>query len=240
MEKEKSVNSPVKPCTEPDCILRCIGLIEFLSKVLDKDYELVVLSFNTNKDAGTILAIRNGFISGRKIGDGLLPEGRAALSSNAFRYSNSVINYAARTENGNHLACSSLVLGEDGGQPVGMLSINRIIGSDQAGDVSSLYSTVMTAPEVWQMVNKKTPSSRQNKVMEQPEMTLRDKLHSAVKQITKGETNDPSRLTVEERITVLTMLKKQGVFKVRNSVNVAANFFHLSEPTIYRYLQKAL
>ena len=36
------------------------------------------------------------------------------------------------------------------------------------------------------------------------------------------------------------MLKKQGVFKVRNSVNVAANFFHLSEPTIYRYLQKAL
>lgn len=223
---------------ESPLIQRYIGLVDFLSKVLDGDYELVLISFRTNKTDGAIVGIRNGFISGRKLGDSMLAEGKEALSADAFRYLNNVINYTAYTSNGNHLACSALFLGDRNKAPEGLLSINRVVRSDydyglSPQTVSPFMSTAFAA-------SKNLLQDAEPREFAQSQKNIWNQLNQAFLQISDGRIADPSRLSVSERMSVINMLKKRGVFEMRNAVNIAADFFKLSEPTIYRYLQKVV
>ena len=228
---------------ESPFIQRCIKLVDFLSKVLDEDCELVLFSFSRDKENGEIVAIRNGYISGRKIGDGILAEGREALASHAFRYSNSIVNYAIGAPNGNHLACSTLLLGDNPENPEGMLSINRGVTAtyafesarQSANQFSQLYESLFAG-------SRPVPvfTSSQNDSVTPLDVSLREKFKSALAEVTGGSEKEPKNLSVPERISVINVLKKQGVFEMRKAVNVAADFFNLSEPTIYRYIQKAV
>jgi predicted transcriptional regulator YheO len=228
---------------EPPFIQHCVKLVDFLSKVLDEDCELVLLSFSKDKENGQIVAIRNGYISGRKIGDGILAEGREALASHAFRYSNSIVNYAIGAPNGNHLACSTLLLGDNPENPEGMLSINRVVTATY-----SFESAHQSANQFNQLFEPFFAGARPEPVfMNGPDdlvtpldVSFREKFKSALAEVTGGSEKEPKNLSVPERISVINVLKKQGVFEMRKAVNAAANFFNLSEPTIYRYIQKTV
>lgn len=256
--KSDNIEVP-KSDEETPFIQRCIKLVDFLSKVLDKEYEIVLFSFRQNREDGEIIALRNGYISGRKLGDGMLSEGKHAFSSHAFRYSNSVINYAVSATNGNHLACSALILGEDLEHPDGILSINRVVASDYmfasavdpVSELKQLYEPFLSgarksdvaaavAEQLSGAAGKVPVASYEEEAVVPMNISLRDKLASALAQVTGITGKDPTTLSVEERILVINVLKKQGVFQMRNAVNIAADFFKLSEPTIYRYLQKAV
>ena len=48
----------------------------------------------------------------------------------------------------------------------------------------------------------------------------------------------PSRLTAEEKMAVISALEGQGVFDAKGAVAQVAGKLGISEPTVYRYLKK--
>lgn len=210
-----------------------VHFMNFLSNVLDKEYELVLSSFSDGTNKATIVCIRNGFISGRKVGDGILPEGQQALGAHAFKYINSVINYEAVADNGNRLLCSSMLFENDEHKPIALFSINRVVAAspvqpDESGaagmSVKDVFSFIMPGQK------KSVSVSTNYAILEQCKKVISD--------IT-GAFAKPEQLSRKERVLVINELKKRGVFQMKSAVNITADFFHLSEPTIYRYLQKA-
>src|SRR5574344_1036853 len=196
---------------ESPFIQHSVHLIDFLSKVLDKEYELILFSFKRNRKDGEIVVIRNGYISGRKLGDGMLPEGKQALSSRAFRYSNSVINYAVCAANGNRLACSALVLGNNPEQPDGILCINKVIAADymfapsldSMEELKQLYEPFLVGTrnsDVAVAASGILPVGKEAAPLNNA--SLRNKLVSALIQVTGTASKDPKELSVEERISV--------------------------------------
>lgn len=231
---------------EAESVLRYIKLIDFLSKVLDKDYELVLFSFRKNKKKGNIIAIRNGYISGRKLGDEILPEGLFALNQNVFKYQNAVVNYDVHAPNGNHLICSSLLTRDEEDKPICLFNINRLMaeGELSAADrqrlsvkTNALFDSLVTTNlcTTVSASSQETPTSLGTTT----KRTIHEQFKAATMQISGGSTNDPSRLSVQERISVVAILKQHGVFQLRDAVTVAADYLKCSTPTIYRYLQQS-
>src|SRR5574344_959892 len=246
MNEIKSID-PV-PQQEAECILRYIKMIDFLSKILDKDDEIVLHSFRRNKESGNIIAIRNSYINGRKLGDGILAEGQSAITNNAFQYQSSVINYDVQAPNGNHLICSSMLIKDDAGRPIGLFSINKKVSEGElseaernntAANMTSVFQSLGATEGYVPTEDFLTPQNNNGSINSSAKVSIKEQLKLAIKQVSGGSTNDPKRLSVDERISVITLLKKRGIFQLRNAVNVAADFFELSEPTIYRYLQKS-
>lgn len=214
---------------ESESILRMLDLLDFLSKVLDENYELVLHSFRKNKTEGNIIAIRNGYISGRKIGDGLLPEGKQVLLNNAFLYSSNIINYGATSANGEPLVCSAMFVGEAGCEPAGIFSINRKYETARNDKIGSAISAVQLASNF----------RNQNQIKVVTLSSVNEEMTKAIVEVTNGVKNVPEKLTLKERLLAISVLKERGVFELKNAIQVAADFFNISKPTVYRYLKNA-
>lgn len=214
---------------ESESILRTLDLLDFLSKVLDENYELVIHSFRKNKADGNIIAIKNGYISGRKIGDGLLPEGKQVLLNDAFLYSNNIINYGATSANGESLVCSAMFIGEEGSEPAGIFSINRKYETARNDKIGSAISAVRLASNF----------RNQSQIKVVTLSSVNEEMTKAIVQVTKGAKSVPEKLTLKERLLAISVLKERGVFELKNAIQAAADFFNISKPTMYRYLKNA-
>ena len=73
--------------------------------------------------------------------------------------------------------------------------------------------------------------------MEEPKPASSRGLDS-IDSFVEAETDDPSRLTPDEKMELILDLYDTGVFSVKGSVMRAAEKLHLSEQSVYRYIAK--
>ena len=73
--------------------------------------------------------------------------------------------------------------------------------------------------------------------MEGPKPVLARGLDS-IDSFIEAETDDPSRLTPDEKMELILDLYDMGVFGIKGSVMRAAEKLHLSEQSVYRYIAK--
>lgn len=198
-----------------------------LAKVLAVQYGSmceVVLHDLTGKDPShTIIAIQNGQISGRKVGDGSAAIVAEAMEEPEVRHEDRLA-YLTRTRDGKILKSSSLFIRDDDGLLVGILSINTDISLTLAVE-NALHSF----------------NSSMDKESEPTEITtnVSDLLDTLIEQSIRMIGKPAALMGKDEKVRAIRFLNDSGAFLITKSGPRVCQVFNISKYTLYSYLDEA-
>ena len=206
-------------------------VVEVLSNVLNDNVE-VVLHDMLHPEA-SVIAIVNGHVTGRNIGDSILAgpkddEGFAAAYKDASSTGtqNSVItNYSTITKSGMTLSSSTAIFRDSDGEPFAALCFN-----------SDMMIPEMAHTWLSRMLGKETrlvPPTENYKPAKVGNL-MEDTIGK-----TLGKLGKPvGLLTKDEKVNAVAVMQKDGLFVVRGGVNRAAKALGVTRFTIYNYLDE--
>lgn len=196
-----------------------IPLVDFIADIVGPNCEVIL--HDITRPESSVVAIRNGYISGRRIGSPLTAFGLELLERKLFTQQQAVVNYLSYTENHEKLRASTYFLKDPQGVLIGMLCVNiKMTGGDVAG----------AAAEALPYTGDETGA------VEKLSTSFDDVIASAVRQITASYGTEPGRLSGPEKMTLIRQLRARGIFQIKGAVAQVAQVLNLSQSTIYRYL----
>lgn len=205
--------------TDTERLLDTLGrLVEALAVAVGKNCEVVL--HDLSNPERSIVAIANGHVTGRKVGDTLDALGLQLLRQPPV---DDLLNYQSKTKDGRVLRSSSIFLRDDSGKIFGAVCVNMDV-------------TVPIKFEEWlkDIIDKGT-TDLDEKFEDSVDEVLDRLIQNAVRTTGKGL---PSELTREEKISVISQLDAKGAFLIRYSVDHVAKFLEISKFTIYSYLEE--
>lgn len=205
---------------ETDDILQSyMPLVNFIADVMGPRCEVVLQDVRTPDHS--IMSIRNGHISGRSVGGPLTNLTLKIISAVGETMDQSLVNYDSKNVHGEDLVSSKYFIRNDDDTIIGVLSINILkpTGRDQNQQLTCEPCTFMG-----QAVNEYLDAS--------PEQII---LH-AIDEVLEHIGKDAGCLTMSEKRKVVTLLGKNGVFKIRRAVPKVARVLGMADSTVYRYL----
>ncbi len=218
-------------------------LVDYLGKALGPDYEIVL--HDLRNDSNRIIAIANGQISGREVGDSINDESFNMLIAQSYENHDYLVNYKGLTKDNYVIRSSTMFIKNANGDLLGMLCINF---SDYR--FIELHDMVLSIAHPLSFLNKYSTHTLQTLDFQGSSDTgdaitenlspdigrLMDSLYtSAISSI-----NIPvDRMTQEERIKIVGQLQSQGFFKLKGAVHYAAKKLQCSSASIYRYLNES-
>lgn len=172
--------------------------------------------------SSTIVAIENGFITGRKVGDcgsNLGLEVLRGTEKDGDRY-----NYITQTKDGNILRSSTVYIKNNERRPIGAICINF--------DISDFIAAENTIKSVT-MHNFKNTTEEVfvNNVNE----LLDYLLHECQNDIGKPV----SHMLKEDKIRAIRFLDEKGAFLITKAGNKICHFLNISKFTLYNYLDES-
>lgn len=181
----------------------------------------VVLHDLTKGYESTIVAIENGHITGRKVGDPGSNLGLEVLRGtvkDGDRY-----NYVTQTKDGKMLRSTSIYLKNEEGQVIGALCINFDLSEFLAAENTLRYFTRdLFAQEV-----KEAFVSDVNELLD---FLLQESQQEIGKPV--------SMMTKEDKRKAIGFLDKKGAFLVKKSGDKVCQFFGISKYTLYNLLEE--
>lgn len=210
-------------------------LVPFLGTVLGPDYEIALQDLTQGNYC--IVAIANGFNSGREVGAPLTKKALGFVESKVYQTQDAILGYRGVTTKNTPTNSSTMFIKDDDGTLLGMLCINYNMGrcSQTLQKVLELCNLPLEA------IHTNNPPAAPVEVSgtEQPEIfsgSVGDLIDSILEHnLEPGIT--PDRLNQAEKIQIINKLKECGVFSVKGAVREVAARLCCSEPTIYRYLK---
>ena len=212
-------------------------LVEFLGQTLGKQYEIVLhdLSGGTN----AIVAIVNNHISGRTLGAPLTSLALQLIADRVYEKKDFVVDYRGISRSNSLLRSSTMFIKDDYGKLIGMLCINY--------DTSCYFQTIDAISTLFQMsptLGSGVDDLRQlvdlphNDAEETFPNSVIEVVQSVLENAVKQSGVPVSRLTKNEKISLVEILDAKGVFLLKGAVSEVAKQMETSEATIYRYLNK--
>lgn len=210
-------------------------LVEFLGKSLGPDYEVALHDFGY--DTNSVVAIANGYVSGRTVGAPMTNLALSIISDKSYKNNNYKLNYNGVSKDQRILRSSTMFIKDENDELVGMLCINfddkkyvdisdqilKLCHPDKLIEQNSTYESVNS------LLNDNTETFS-GSIAEVTETVLNKVL---------DDNNIPiDRLSKNERINIIDILNRKGVFMLKGAVSEVAKQLYCSEPSIYRYLSK--
>ena len=202
---------------------------QFLAETLKEVMHLIAKQFGDNCEVvfhdwsqgydRTIVAIENGHVSGRKVGDcgsnlGLEVMRGTSDGTNQF-------NYVTKTKTGKTLRSSSLYLKEEKGENIGALCINYDIT-----DILSAQNTVAALS----MTEEMGEEHFANNVNELLDFLLAE----SERVIGKSHVD----MNKEDKLKALKFLDEKGALLITKSGTKICKFLGISKFTLYNYLDE--
>ena len=206
--------------THSDIMEHYSNIVPFLGIALGEMHEVALLDCRTKH----LIAIANGHISGRNVGDPMTNLACDIVEKGDWRHSDFIANYSGVSSEGKLLRSSSYFI-KHNDELLGMLCIN--VDTSVCSQISEL------ALKIGGMV----PSC--GKAAENASEVFVDSISSNINQVlTELYGNSiPSHFSMDERMSVLKMLNDRKVFLIKGAVPRVAKLLGCSEPTIYRGLK---
>ena len=218
------------PDTTHALLRQYVKLTEFLGAALGPDYE-VALHDLTDKSR-SIIAIVNGYISGREIGAPLTNMALGVLKDGSYEWQDYRLHYSGVSAAGNPLRSSTMFIKEDG-KLIGMLCINFDDSRFQ-----SFAQQVLTLCHPNQFVQALDQPPEEGHAA-RPE-TFRNSTEAVAQDAVTHELErlgvPADRLTSEERLQIIDALEKSGIFLLKGAVKDVAAGLGCSQASVYRYL----
>lgn len=221
------------PDTANALLRQYVKLTEFLGAALGPDYE-VALHDLTDKNR-SIIAIANGYISGREVGAPLTNMALSVLKDESYEWQDYRLHYSGVSAAGNPLRSSTMFIKENG-KLIGMLCINFDDSRFQ-----SFARQVLTLCHPNQFFQALTQPEETSEDAPRPE-TFRNSTEAVAQDAIVHELNrlgvPAERLTSEERLQIIAALEESGLFLLKGAVKDVAAGLGCSQASVYRYLSQ--
>jgi predicted transcriptional regulator YheO len=192
-------------------------LAKVLAGAIGNNCEVVLHDFADPEHS--IVAIVNGHVTGREVGDGLDDLGFQVLRRGHWE---DMINYRTKGRDGRELRSSSIFLKDEEGKVFGALCINY--------DLSQFIRTAKFLDELI--------STREFGIQESFQKNVGQVLDNLIQEAVEQSRKDISEMGREDKISVVAYLESRGAFLIRYSVERVASLLNISKFTIYNYLEE--
>ena len=204
-----------------------IHMVHFLGGCLDANTEIVLYSLDNIKSS--IIAIHNGHISGRKIGDPLSNFAISKMKDKGKDGPPYYLNYLGLSKDNTPLRSSSYFILDKAGIPRGVLTINIDVTKYQRA--AELLNQLAYLPGV-------ENTSGDNSDVDRLQSTPKDLIMDIIYDVTGNKEIETTRLTMDEKLEVVKRLNAENFFLMKGAVSQIATVLDTSEASIYRYLSK--
>ena len=192
------------------------SLVRFLGQVFPRHWEVVLQDVSTQ----SILAIENGHVSGRKVGDGASHVVIEQLQSNDPEPKDHLC-YLTKTPDGKILKSSTVYIRNSKGKVSAIFSINYDISRLMMveGALRELISTGEEAP------------SEPEKII-----NINDMLDDLIEQSVALVGKPVALMNKDDKVKAIQFLNQNGAFLVTKSGDKVAKYFGISKYTLYSYI----
>ena len=185
--------------------------------------EVVVHDLGTNEPERSIVAIENGHITGRRLGDGPSHVVWEALKTDPKKLEDRLA-YLTRTEDGKILKSSTIFIRDDEGKVSGIFAINYDITMMKTVEEQlRLFTAADTAGEEPQTIVH----------------NVNDLLEELIEQSAKLVGKPVAMMNKEDKVKAIGFLNDSGAFLITKSGQRVCNFFGISKYTLYSYIDEA-
>ena len=201
-----------------------LDLYKRLAKTLAAQFgsncEIVLHDLETGDPDRTIVAIENGHVTHRKIGDGPSRIVLEALQAEDPSSLEDSAGYLMKTHDGRILKCSTIYIRDDG-RIKGVFSINY--------DITEL---LMAERAIDSILNHRVEKATPERIPISVNDLLDDLIEQAAAQIGKPV----AMMTKDDKIRAIRFLNKAGAFLITRSGDKVSKFFGISKYTLYSYI----
>ena len=198
-------------------------LAKGISRQFGPNCEVVVHDLDSNDPNSSIVAIENGHVTGRKVGDGPSHVVLEALRSGRENLTDH-LSYLTRTKDGKILKSSTIYIRDDDGEAIGIFAINYDI-------------TLMLAME--ENLKQFTTTDQDQREPERISRNVGDLLDELIEQSVKIVGKPVALMTKEDKVKAIQFLNETGAFLITKSGDKVCRFFGISKYTLYSYIDEA-
>ncbi|MFC4597281.1 helix-turn-helix transcriptional regulator [Cohnella hongkongensis] len=197
------------------------GLVAGIAEQFGSDCEVVLHDLKRPYES-TIVAIQNGHITGRKVGDPGTNLGLEILRGTT--QNGNRINYLTQTKDGRILRSSSFYIKNNDNKTIGSLCVNY--------DITNL----MMAERSLQAV---TMSGRQPEVNETFATNVNDLLEVLIQEANDLVGKPVAAMTKEDKMKFIRLLDDKGAFLIKKAGEKICAYLGISKFTLYNYLEES-
>lgn len=198
-------------------------LAKGVGKQFGPNCEVVVHDLTSNDEDNSIVAIENGQVTGRKVGDGpshvvleAIRSGRESLNDHFC--------YLTKTKDGKILKSSTIYIRDDDGVAIGVFAINYDI-------------TLMLAME--DMLRQFTLTDTPDQEPERISRNVSDLLDELIDQSVALVGKPVALMSKEDKVKAIQFLNATGAFLITKSGDKVCKFFGISKYTLYSYIDES-
>lgn len=185
------------------------------------DCEVVIHEISDKSAYSSIVAIENGHVTGRKVGDGPSHVVLEQLGQNNENPADQLA-YLTRTKDGKLLKSSSVYIRDEDGKVAAILGINFDISMLQLYE-STLHGFI-------------TPGEQARKEPERITLSVMDLLDDLIRQADELVGKPVALMTKDDKIKAIRYLNNSGALLITKSGDKIARHFGISKYTLYSYL----
>lgn len=200
-------------------------VIEGMAKHFGDSCEFVVHDYS--KDfSSTIVAIANGQVTGRAVGESGNKIGLKIMQGK--EEADGKYNYISQTSDGRFLRSSTIYLKGNDGTVLGALCVNF--------DITELMRSRNFIDRFLNMEPAPAPQPpAEAAVFDNVEDLLVAMITDSINRIGVPV----AHMTREQKVEGITYLNRRGAFKIKNAATIAAKYYDISRYTLYNYLSEA-
>ena len=198
-------------------------LAKGISRQFGPNCEVVVHDLDSNDPNSSIVAIENGHVTGRKVGDGPSHVVLEALRSGRENLTDH-LSYLTRTKDGKILKSSTIYVRDDDGEAIGIFAINYDI-------------TLMLAME--ENLKQFTATDQDQREPERISRNVGDLLDELIEQSVKIVGKPVALMTKEDKVKAIQFLNETGAFLITKSGDKVCKYFGISKYTLYSYIDES-
>jgi len=201
-----------------------LGYYVQVAKALGEMFAPVLESVvhDLRKPSHSIIAIYNGHITGRKIGDGTSDLGYKRIKG---ELPDEMINYENESPIGRKLKSTTVAIRNKRGKLIGTLSLNMDVSYFE--EVTMFLSHFVSSHKIPYL------EKRERFYIGSP----RDDINAFVKEILLQKNWLHNKLGKAEKKEIIRLLYANNYFSKRSAVSSVAEILNMSRPTVYRYVR---
>ena len=201
----------------------CFQRARGIAQQFGSNCEVVVHDLDSNDVEHSIVAIENGHVSGRRVGDGPSHIVLEALRGDCARLEDRLA-YLTRSDDGKILKSSTIYIRDDDGRAIGVFAINYDITLMLAMEDALKGFTATQVPE---------------REPEHISRNVADLLDELIEQSVKLVGKPVPLMNKEDKVKAIQFLNDTGAFLITKSGDKVCKFFGISKYTLYSYIDEA-
>jgi len=201
-----------------------VTLVDFLAEFMGENTEVVLHDMTDWHHS--VVAIRNGYISGRKVGDPITEVSLRILKSQIHLKKDFIWNDPVKLKKKETIRSGTWFIKDDE-DLIGMICIN----SDD--------EEIIKVRDILNRMVKKNIEVKQDQDAEKYSVDAKEMVDKHLTHLQPKWAVKVKMMKKDEKVDLVRKLDEMGTFSVKGSIWYLANLLNVSVPTLYRYIAQA-